>query len=198
MNWHAAVAILAAVIQIVAIIPYIRDTLQGHTRPNVVSWSLWMVAVLTATAAQIAAGPSWSLTLLISADIITVTVVTLCLLGYGYKEFRRLDRISIALSLSALFLWYITKEPLSALILAIAADASAYAPTFAKAYREPHTETATLWLGLSVVGVLSAVASTQINVANLAFPLYYALINVALWTLIFFGQRRTQTQQPTV
>jgi len=188
-DWHEAVGILSGVIQIAAIVPYIRDMLRGTTRPNIVSWGIWTFEVLITLSAQLSAGASWSLILLISATIINITVVMLGIFGWGYKKFGWIEGICLTLSVGALVLWHITAMPLVAIMFAIAADGIAYIPTIVKAYRDPRSETASFWFLLGIVGLLSAVSSINLNVANLAFPLYYMLINFVSWGIVIIGRK---------
>ncbi len=192
MYGHAVVGIFSGLLQIIAIVPYGRETLDGRTLPNVVSWGIWKLEVLIALAAQWSAGASWSLLLLVSATVINITIVGLGVFGYGYKKFGTVETVCLSLSLLALLLWQVTQNPLVAIFFAIAADFIAYIPTLVKTYKEPGSETALLWFLLMVVGILSAVSSIKIDLANLAFPVFYASINLVVWGFVFLGQRLTK------
>jgi len=189
MGWHELIGIVAGVIQVLAIIPYLRDVVRGSARPNIVSWSLWTLAVLISTVAQINAGASWSLIILITATVLNVSVVFVGALGYGYKKFGWVEGICLFFSLFGILLWQITSNPVLAISFAVAADCIAYIPTIVKTYRDPHSETALLWFVLFIVGSLGAISTTKIDAANLVFPIYYATINLLLWILVVGGQK---------
>ena len=186
MDWHEAIGILAAILQIGAVIPYVRAMLRGSVRPNLVSWSLWTLSVLISLFAQVSAGPSWSLLILITATLANLTVIFLGAIGYSYRRFGIPEGACLLLSLAAMLLWQITSNPLIALGFAIAADAIAYIPTLIKTYRDPASEMAFWWFMLALVGTLSAISTTKIDFANLAFPVYYGLVNLALAALIIW------------
>jgi hypothetical protein len=189
MDWHPWLGSIAGVGQALAVIPYVKDVLRGTTRPNIVSWSLWTLAVLITLAAQITAGASWPALILVGATVANVTVIVLALFGYGYTKFGTVEWICLFLSLAALIFWRITEQPLVAIGFAITADCIAYIPTLVKTYKDPFSETAVYWLLLVVTDLMAIASTTLFNAANLAFPIYYASINTVLFGLIIFGQR---------
>lgn len=189
MDWHIAVGIVAGVIQAVAIVPYIRDALKGKTRPNVVSWLIWTAAVLTMLFAQVAAGASWSVFLLVGATIANFAVLFICWLGYGYHKFGAIEAMCLALASAALILWYFTSNPLVAMALALSADAIAYLPTYAKAYRHPASELPLYWWVLVLANVLAIISVTVFTAANLMAPIAYVILNFLVLAVIFVGAR---------
>lgn len=189
MDWHVIVGALAGFISIGATIPYLRDIVRGDTRPNVVSWSLWTIVVLITAFAQVSAGASWSLLLLIGSSIANISVVTLCILGYGYNKFELTDKICLVLAFAALLLWWITSNPVVAIILAVAADGIAYIPTYVKVYKYPQSETHLYWIILTVADILAFVSVTKMSAANSLFPVSYAIFNFAVVFVAFLGRR---------
>ena len=46
--------VIATIITVSAVLPYLRDVLKGTTKPNIVSWITWTLITGIATAAEIA------------------------------------------------------------------------------------------------------------------------------------------------
>ena len=157
------VGLAAGILQVLSAFPYLKDMLWGTTRPNLVSWSIWLFAVSISMAAQMSAGATWSLAVVASAVIMDGTIVLFALFGYGYTKFGRVEGICLALSLSAIILWQLTSNPLIALVFSISADAIAYIPTFVKSYRDPSSETVVVWFILAVTGLLGILATTRFD-----------------------------------
>ena len=187
-DWHAIAGITAGIVQAVSIIPYIWSMIRGTTRPNIVSWSLWTLEQIIAVAALWSAGASWPIIILVAATFNTALVLVLCLFGYGYKHFGLLDGVCLVLALAALGLWYITSDPLIALVLSVAADFSATLPTIAKVWKEPGSELAWSWLMVVAAGALALIATTKLDVANLIWPIYFVLAGGVVTGLIFWRQ----------
>jgi hypothetical protein len=136
-----------------------------------VSWFGWALLFAIATVAQASKGIDWSLAVPLISTIST-TIIAFTALYMGRAVWTRADGICIALGTLAIVLWAITKEPLTALVLSMIADLSVTAPTILKTYQDPTSEPATLWV-LYVIGVtLELVATQQLTIYNLLFPVY--------------------------
>ena len=190
MDWHLILGISAGLIAIGATVPYILSIIRGETRPNVVSWSLWTIIVLVTAVAQISAGASWPLMLLIGSTVANLAVVFLCSIGYGYSEFKNVDKICLFLALAAIVFWWITSNPVIAILLAVIADGIAYIPTYAKTYQEPKSEPFFYWGVLVCADILAVFSSTIFNAANVLFPISYGILNTLVLVASFFGNRR--------
>lgn len=189
MDWHEIIGIIAGLLQISAVIPYIKEILHGSTRPNIVSFALWTFIQTITIAAQLSAGASWSVILLFATTLGTGTIVVLCLMGYGYTEYGITDAMCFVLALVAIIAWQITKQPLVGFILSLAADFIAYIPTFIKTYRHPESEAVFPWLLIVCAAALAAFSTTKLDLANLLYPIYVFIMDGAVVSLAFWGQR---------
>ena len=189
MDWHAPLGIFAAVLQIVSIIPYIKDMVQGTTRPNIISWSIWALLVFIGIGAQWTAGASWSILLLCATGFNLSLVVVIGLFGYGYKKYGWLDAVCLVLALIAIALWFFLSDPIIALGLIIFADLCAGIPTLSKSYKDPYSEMLLSWVMIVVASALSLFSTTLLDIANLAYPVYLLVFNGLVSALIVMGRR---------
>ena len=189
MDWHLIVGIIAALIQIGSAIPYVWDMLHGTTRPNIISFGLWGIIQLIAVFAQISAGASWSVLVLMAIVFNMGLIVFLGLRGYGYKKYGSLDWTCLALAIAALVLWQITDEPLVALVFAVVADILASVPTIIKTFREPLSENVFSWFVSTIGPIVSIISLTKFDTANLIYPIYLIAMNGSITAIAFFGQR---------
>lgn len=177
MKWQLILGVFAGVVQIIATVPYLISIVRGSTRPNLISWILWTVTVSITLVAQISAGASGSIFLLIGATICNLAVVFLCIKGYGYKKFGKIDVVTLILAIVAIIGWLVSSNPLIAIIFAVAADCIAYAPTIAKMYRYPATEQAVYWGLLVIADIFALISVTAITLPNIIFPIAYGIMN---------------------
>ncbi|HJU06790.1 MAG TPA: hypothetical protein VJ692_16695 [Nitrospiraceae bacterium] len=176
MDWRTALGLVASLIILVSIVPYILDTLRGSTRPNIVTWSLWTLTGAVLAAAQYSAGASWTLAILVSSTVST-SIVTILAVGYGQSKYGWFDGACLVMALTAILGWAITANPLVGIVLGVLGEMCAVAPTVLKTYRAPQTETsATYWL-TNIATVLALIASTRYDLANILFPIYALSIN---------------------
>jgi hypothetical protein len=176
MDWRTALGLVAGLIILVSIIPYILDTLRGSTRPNIVTWSLWTLTGAVLAAAQYSSGASWTLAVLV-ASIISTSIVTILAVRYGQRKYGWFDGACLVMATMAILGWAITANPLVGIVLGVLGEMCAVAPTVLKTYRAPQSETpATYWL-TNIATVLALIASTRYDLANILFPIYALLIN---------------------
>jgi hypothetical protein len=191
MDFHILAAVVAALLAIISVVPYVRDMLKGKTKPNVVSWGLWTLIQGIFAAAQFAEGASLSIVLPAVEVASTGLIVVLGLAGFGYKKYRPLDFICLALALGAIVLWQVTKDPMLALWLSVAADFVAAVPTLFKAYKDPKSETPSAYLLVALSAIAAAFATSIIDTPNLLWPAYIFAVNGATLSLILLGRRES-------
>lgn len=189
MDWHAALGVLAGLIQIASAVPYIRDMLRGTTRPNAVSYILWSILTIIGIAAQVSAGASWSVFIPIAVAINAVIILTLSLIGYGYTKYGWLDWTCLGIGVVAIAGWQITGNPVVALMFVIFASAMAGIPTIFKTYREPMSEHAFAWFLVIIASILAIISTEILDTANLIFPMYLLLESATIFSLAFFWRR---------
>ena len=163
------------------ILYYIINTLKGQTKPNRVTWLLWAVAPLIATAAALSDGVTWAVLPVFIAGFISLLVLAASFINKNaYWKLGRLDYICGLLSVLALVLWDITEEPNVAIALAIASDGIASFPTLIKSWKYPETETASTYFS-GLISALTIFAAVKIwDFSSLAFPLYLVIMDSML------------------
>jgi hypothetical protein len=185
---------VGAIVQLFGLVSYIKETLKGNTKPNRVTWLMWSVAPLIATVAAISDGVGLSvLPVFMSGFGPLIIFIASFATKYAYWKLERFDYGCGLLSLLALVLWIITKEPNIAIIFAIASDLFAAFPTLTKAWHHPETES----VGPYAAGLFSSLtafaAIARWNFSDLAFPVYLVLINIGL-IFSMYGRKLLKNQ----
>lgn len=194
MEWHAVLGVVSGILQIGSIIPYIWDILRGSTRPNAVSTGLWTLLSGIALAAQISAGASWSVILVAGITFNCAIITILALSGYGYTKYGWIDWVCLVFGLTAIGVWIVNNDPIIAIVLVIVASVISNITTVVKTYREQQSELAYSWFIVVIASTLSLISTTQLNAQNLLYPAEDWVMNVTIFSLSFFGQRRQQTK----
>jgi len=191
MDWRTVVGVGAGIITLLSFLPYVRDILRGLTHPNLVTWTLWTLNSGILAFAQYTAGASWTLMVVVAATIGTA-LVTVLAVPFGQRDYGLVDAVCLVMALAALGGWWWTKDPLTAIVLGVVAEIFAVSPTIAKTYRAPATETpSTFWL-TAFATVLSMIASTRFDLANLLFPVYFTVMNTLIAVMATRGRRMQQ------
>lgn len=189
MDYHIVLALLSALFCFASCVPYARDIFYGTTRPNAVTWFLWLFIQGLAIAAQFQEGASLSVVIVI-ADALTIGFVfILSIIGYGYRSYGTFDVLCGLLCISAIVLWQITGNANIALVFSVIADIFAISPTLRKTYLDPWSEFPFAWALTAVGAFFGVLSSTVFNFSNIVFPAYLFGINALMFLLAYFGRR---------
>lgn len=182
MHVEMVLGIAAAVISLVATVPYTRDVLRGRVRPARSSRLMLELLLAVAFYQQLALGGSWALAIT-AGELVSCGVLLLLSAHYGVGGWQRSDIICYVLLAVDLMVWWQTAHVLYGLYLTIVADLIAFWPTLYKTWHYPDSETSLwYWSGVTA-GLLSALAAGALA-STVIFPLYLMLINLLEVVLI--------------
>ncbi len=168
---------------------YFKDTLSGRVKPNKVGWLMWSIAPLIATVAALSKGVTWAVLPVFMSGFGPLCIFIASLFSKkAYWEIKLFDYLCGFLSALALILWLITKEANIAIVLAIASDAFAAIPTLKKAWTNPESESATLYLTFLISALTSFAAIEYWVFPQYAFAVYLVFINISLLFAISYGK----------
>jgi hypothetical protein len=174
---------LAAVVGVAGMTPYLRDTLHGGTRPQRVTWLIWTVLAAVVWLSQRADGASWSLLFAGVHTMLNATVFVLAI-RRGRSAGVKADILTVILAGCGLAGWLMTGYAFTATLCVVAADLVALAAMIPKTWHDPWSETLPTYGLASLGGALAAGAVAGIDLALLAYPIYYCLANGALAVVI--------------
>lgn len=163
--------------------PYIWSILKKETRPHIFSHVIWGLMSSIAAAAQYSAdaGPgAWATAVNVVFNVLTV----LLSFSYGERTITRGDWIAFILGLSAIPLWYVTANPLIAVVLVTLIDIFAYYPTFRKSYCKPESKAIPTYVIGDIRTILSILAITDYSVTTILYPATIVIMNSALVIMI--------------
>ena len=171
--------IIAAVASLLAAFVYIRSMFIGSTKPNRVSWLMWAIAPLIGTAAALSTGVGWAVLPVFMAGFSPLLIFTASFFAKkAYWKLSTFDYVCGVLSVFALIMWWLTKDPNIAIVFAIASDALASIPTIMKARTNPETESVWPFLIGTFGAVSSLVIATLWTFSEYAFPIYLIVVNI--------------------
>lgn len=186
---HEAIGMLAGVLAFATGIPYIWNIIGGITKPNVVTYFVWTLLQGIAIVAQLEAGASWSIFLLIGSTVSIAIIFLLSLTKYGYKEYSWIDTLALILAGVAIAVLIFAHHPVLAILLPILADAIGAIPTLVKTRKYPHTEDQFAWFIMIVASALGILATEKMDIANLAYPVFLLFEAILIFSLAFFTKK---------
>ena len=181
---HNLLAVIAALLTLAGFIPYIVSIFRGQTRPHLYSWLIWAIATVVVGAAQWVAGGGAGAMVTLFSGAITCFIVMLTWLRFDASHIKPVDALFLIIAACALPAWYITDNPLTAVVMLTIVDIAGFGPTFRKSYHAPFGENLTLYYLVCVRNLVSALALEFYSLTTLLFPLVIALANAVFIGLI--------------
>lgn len=165
---------------------YFKNIFYGKTRPNLVSWFLWMLGPFLGVFFQIKAGAGLSALPVFLAGFGPLVVIIVSLFGKNsIWKITGLDIICGVFSLMALVFYALTHNLGISIFFAISSDGLAAVPTLIKSWTFPETESAAVyWPGIfnNVLGLL-IIKNWIFTIYS--FGIYFILINTAIVFCIY-------------
>ncbi len=90
---YAVLGVGAAVLNVVATVPYILDILRGKTKPERATWWIWATLLIVILAAQWHEGASWAMAWT-ATTILLMLIIGVLSVRYGYGHMARRDYLS--------------------------------------------------------------------------------------------------------
>jgi len=173
--------LLGAAINATGSARYIRDTLRGTTKPNRVTYLMWGIAPLIATAAAVSKGVTWAaLPIFMSGFCPMLVFISSFANRDAYWKLGALDYLCGVFSALALIFWLITDQPAIAILLAIMSDGLAALPTLIKTWSYPETETGISYVLAFVSASTSFAAVRHWTFVECGFAIYLVILSAAL------------------
>lgn len=177
-------AILATIISIVAITPYIISILKDKTKPHAFSWTIWGISTCVIFFAQFFSGAgagSWSVAV---SGLIALFVAYLAYQKRSDDSITKADYLCLIMALSAIPCWYFTANPLYAVMILTAIDLLGYLPTIRKSYHKPFEENITLFAVMSFRNFISILALESYLLTNILFQTATLMANFIVIMLV--------------
>lgn len=179
------IVIIGSLAQIIGITFYIKDIIKSKIQPNRVSWLLWSAAPIIGSIAAFVAGAGWAALPIFAAGFGPLLVFLITFFNKkSYWKLGKFDYVCGALSILALILWAITKNPAVAIFFSILSDLFAAIPTLTKGWYMPETESAGPYLTGAFNAATSFFAIKIWNFSSFGYPLYLLIINGLLYLSI--------------
>jgi len=165
---------------------YIRSIVQGKSKPNLVTWIIWMLAPFIGVFFQLKAGAGLSVLPIFMAGFGPLIIITAALLvKNAFWKIHKLDIYCGLLSVTALVLYIITHNISLSILFAILADVLAFMPTYIKAWSFPETESHHAYSWATISNLIGLLIIKEWSFPIYSFGLYLMLGNIVMIFVIF-------------
>jgi len=189
MTIQEFIAVIAGIIMVVTMIPYILDTIRGKTHPNIVSWFTWTLLTAIGTFAAFSEGAITTAIFSLAATLSTLMIVILGLRG-GVKRYTLFDVMCQGVALLGIVLWQITQSAELAVAIVVVTDMIAALPTIRHSWIAPHAETWQTFAYGAFSAALTLFTITQFTFTAFAYPVWITFANTIISTVILYRRRK--------
>jgi hypothetical protein len=180
------VAFVGAATAAIGSAKYIFDTIRGVTKPNRVTWLLWAIAPVIATAAALSDGAGWAILPAFMSGFCPFLIFRASFFNKNsYWQLSKLDYVCGAFATASLVFFAVSGNAVLTIILTILVDTFAAIPTLIKSYKYPETESGLFY----VIGMLTQatgfIAMRTWSFSESAFGIFVFVLNALLAVLIY-------------
>jgi hypothetical protein len=161
---------LAIALTFAMFLPYIRSIQRGETKPHVFSWVIWGLGTLIVFQAQLAGQGGLGAWVIGVSGVITSYIALLAYWKRGDTVITKTDWVCFGAALSALPCWFLTSNPLGAVVTLTLVDIIGFGPTIRKAYRHPHDESVGFFALSAARNLLAILALENYSLTTVLFP----------------------------
>ncbi len=180
---------VAIVLTFAGYFPYIRSIRRGQTKPHVFSWVVWGMVTVVVSFAQLADGGGVGAWPILVSGTITLYVAALAYQRRGDTAIFRSDWLFLGFALTSLPAWYLTSDPLWAVVILTAADTLGYAPTFRKSWLWPFSENLTFYGLLTLRNLIAIAALENYSLTTILFPAVIAATTIVFIVMVLLRRR---------
>jgi len=180
---------IAIALTIIAFLPYIRSILQGRTKPHVFSWVIWGCTTFVVFLAQLAdqgGAGAWPIGV---SGVITVLVALLAYRKKSDSSITKSDWVFFVLAITSLPLWYVTSDPLWAVVILTTVDVIGFGPTFRKAYSNPLEEQLLFFVLMAARNFIAILALENYSITTVLFPAAIGIMCLIFIVTVVYKRR---------
>ncbi|MBI3561285.1 MAG: hypothetical protein HY080_06165 [Gammaproteobacteria bacterium] len=193
MPYKEILSAVAIVLTLAAFVPYIRTIISGTTKPHVFSWVIWGATTFVVFLAQLEGKGGVGTWPIGVSGSITIVVAFLAYVKRADITITKTDWLFFILAMSSLPLWYLTSDPLWAVVVLTTVDVLGFGPTLRKAYSSPHSESLLFFSLFAARNLLVIMALENYSVTTILFPAVIAAACMLLMAMLTYRRRAIAT-----
>lgn len=186
-------SVIAMALTFVAFVPYIRAIISDTIKPHVFSWVIWGTTTFVVFLAQLEGNGGVGAWPIGVSGIITIFIALLAYVKRADITITKTDWLFFVLALPSLPLWYVTSDPLWAVVTLTIVDVLGFGPTVRKAYSFPHSESLMFFALFAARNILVIMALEYYSVTTVLFPAVIAVACILLIAMLAYRRRALGT-----
>lgn len=185
---------VAIALTFIAFFPYIRSIMRGEIKPHLFSWVIWWITTFVVFLAQLqdsGGAGAWPIGV---SGAITIAIALTAYIKRADTTITRTDWGFFIAAMTSLPFWYVTSDPLWAVVILTTVDLLGFGPTVRKVYLFPFEEQWTFFALFMVRNLVAMMALENYSLTTVLFPVVIAFACLLLMLLIAYRRRAHKTE----
>ncbi len=191
MEAKVILGVLAVTIGLLGYVFYIRGIVKGEVKPHAFTWSVWSILTSIAFAAQVVDGGGPGTWVTGGTALMSFIFAAIGLGKTSRIYIQKSDWLLFLFTLITIPVWYLTDNPLWAVIIITIIDAVAFAPTFRKAFHHPETENVWTYFLSGTKFVFGIAALESFTLTTVLYPASLVLANGAFVAMVLWKKNHS-------
>ena len=183
-------AVIGVTLSFISYLPYLWSVARRRTIPHAFSWIIWGVLSAIGAAVQLASGSGSGAWTTCSSAVFCLLVAALAAFKGGFHA-TRADWITFICGMGAIPIWYVTGNPLWALLLLITIEGTAFGLTIKKGWYFPHEDMIFCYAVYAMAACAALAAVKTYTIITVGYPVFIIIANI-LVVLVLVGRRFTK------
>jgi hypothetical protein len=183
-------SVAAIVLTVAMFVPYIRSIRSGRTKPHAFSWVIWALATFVVAFAQLAGAAGVGAWPIGVSGVITAYIAVLAYRQKSDTTVTTSDWVFLAVAVAALPCWFLTADPLWAVVILTGVDVAGFGPTFRAAFVRPHDERMGFYALAAARNVLAILALEAYSLTTVLFPATVGIACAAFVAMVAYRRRQ--------
>lgn len=186
-------SVIAIALTFAAFVPYIHAIVSDTTKPHVFSWVIWGTTTCVVFLAQLEGKGGVGAWPIGVSGIMTIFIAFLAYVKRADITITKTDWLFFVSAMSSLPLWYVTSDPLWAVVMLTIIDVLGFGPTLRKAYSFPHSESLMFFALFAARNLLVIMALEYYSVTTVLFSAVIAAACILLIAMSMYRRRALAT-----
>jgi hypothetical protein len=180
-------SVIAGILTVVSLIPYIRAILRKETKPAKASWLIWASLNSIILVGMFFKG---SVNGQILGSVIGNWIVLVLALKRGTPGWTRIDKSCLCGAVIGIVLWKLFDDPVFGIATSLIVAFFGSIPTFVSAWKDSSRENKLAWTIVWVSCVFTIVAIPRWTVADAAQPIVFLVNDTVMMYILYIHPRR--------
>lgn len=189
MSYKGVLSAVAIALTFMAFLPYMRAIIKGAIRPHVFSWVIWGTTTFVVFLAQLQADGGVGAWPVGVSGVVAIVIALLAFLKRGDIAITGTDWLFFILAMSSLPFWYLTADPLWAVVVLTTVDVLGFGPTIRKSFYHPFSESLLFFSLFATRNLIVILALESYSITTVLFPGAIAVACILLILLISYRRR---------